>query len=166
MVDLLFYHADMELATHSTSVLTTIKSPSDYYQRKRRNAMDDQINAIQTSYLKYVNKLDYSSGLLFPCRILKSGSKSNLGNDRTVLFATTKKLGEGVDVKTLHTVCLTVSLVASNLPQLEQIIGRLRKSNRSLQIYEFMDRHPDLARQCTARQRKFYSEREMKQIFL
>lgn len=165
----LFFHEPMEKCIQSTLV-ESISSVSLYYQRYGRNkTFQQQIDDSQSTYLKYVNSLGFSD-FLFPMRVLSTQSKkAEKMLDRTVVFATIRKLGEGTDVDSLHTVVLLSSISTKNMGQFEQVIGRLRKAkdtNVQKQIIDFRDDAYSMFRIQGINRQKFYKSRGMPQTFM
>ncbi len=173
MAEFIFFHEGMETCIQSTFANDITSVPLYYRHYGKNKTILAQIAATQKSYLAYLKKLP-EHPFVFPMRVLvtKKTKKNEVELDRTVLFATVKKLGEGIDLTTLDTVCLGSSLSASNLAQFEQVIGRLRKragetkgTFATKRIIDFVDETTYITKaQCRAR-KKFYESRGMLQHF-
>ena len=139
-----FYHEGMHNLVHMDGI--DIKSTKEFWKHSKTRNFSD----IQKSYLKYVN----SHETILPIRVLDAKKQSL---DRCILLATVRKLGEGIDLSSLHTVCLLSSISANNLTQFAQVIGRLRpKQNVTKRILEFNDwKYKFFAIQCKKR-KHFY----------
>jgi hypothetical protein len=112
ITDCTFFHAGMEMCIQSTFA-NEITSVSLYYQKYARNkALVDQMDDTQISYLAYLSDIQ-ENRWMFPMRVLSTSSNRDAHKlDRVVLFATIKKLGEGIDLNTLDTVCLASPISA------------------------------------------------------
>lgn len=162
MAECIFHHDGMDYFLNQRFA-DDILSLADYYKFARNKARTNRVTETQVLYLAYVHNLDVHPWM-FPMRIATTSTrKPHCNLDRVVLFATVQKLGEGVDINTLHTVCLTSSLSAHNLPQLEQVIGRLRKKpGVQKKIIDFMD--DSLFKHQIRARKKFYNSRGIRQI--
>lgn len=176
LMKFMFYHAEMEEQV-ATDPISNVHTVADYYRAGLdRGKHAQSIKDCQTSYIKYANSFECvdstssrENNLMFPMRFLlgQPKTKSNAQElNRTVLFATMRKLGEGVDITSLHTVCLMSSLSASNKGQLEQVIGRLRYADGQKRfIYEFRDDDIQVYRRRMFARRKYYDSRGMPQYY-
>ncbi len=174
LAESIFYHDGMESSLQQTFA-NNIRSVSDYYRFSRNKARTDRVDETQHSYLAYVQTLqienEWNGGenWMFPMCIATTSSKKTYRElDRVVLFATVQKLGEGVDITTLHTVCLASSISAQNLPQLEQVIGRLRKkegdTKGSFVVKRILDFGDDVFKNQMKARKKFYDSRGIRQV--
>jgi hypothetical protein len=184
LMKFLFYHAEMETFVVADK-MSNIQTIQDYYRAQYDGGRHKQhLAQCEASYIKYVNgfeqsdkrSVDAQSSLMFPMRFLHGQPKTKADFqllDRTVLFATMKKLGEGVDISSLHTVCLVSSLPASNKAptsvkaQLEQVIGRLRfQEGQERRLFEFRDDAIQFYTRRWFARKKYYNSRGMQQHFL
>lgn len=159
-----FYHEDLDYWSQEPCAdhITTL---ADYYRFSRNKRRADDVADTQASYLQYVQQLDENHPWMFPMCLATTTTRKPYANmNRVVLFATVQKLGEGVDITTLHTVCLTSSLSAQNLSRFEQVIGRLRKKQGTKKrIIDFTD---TLFANQTRQRKKFYEKRGLQQRFM